>query len=309
MTQTFIHVEHLTEVAAQMPTYLALGSFDGVHKGHQAVLQQMVAAARAAGMRSAVLTFFPHPTRVLRGQEGPYYITTLPDRVRLLAEQGVDLIITHPFNEEVRQTRAADFVDQLIGYLDMRQIWGGDFAFGYKREGDVPFLRRLGAERGFSVELVESMVTVAGDWVSSSRIRRCLGEGNVEDVNACLGRPFHVDGEVVYGDQRGRTIGFPTANLAVWDELVLPENGVYGTYAWVGDRRYTAATNVGVRPTVNGRGVTVEAHLLDFTGDLYGQNLRVEFMHHIRPEKKFSGLPELTAQIQTDVNTIRALLS
>jgi len=309
MTQTFIHVEHLTEVAVQIPTYLALGSFDGVHKGHQAVLQQMVAAARAAGMRSAVLTFFPHPTRVLRGQEGPYYITTLPDRARLLAEQGVDLIITHPFNEEVRQTRAADFVDQLIRYLDMRQIWGGDFAFGYKREGDVPFLRRLGAERGFSVELVESMVMVAGERVSSSRIRRCLGEGNVEDVNACLGRPFHVSGEVVYGDQRGRTIGFPTANLAVWDELVLPENGVYGTYAWVGDRRYIAATNVGVRPTVNGRNVTVEAYLLDFTGDLYGQNLRVEFMHHIRPEKKFSGLPELTAQIQADVNTIRALLS
>lgn len=308
MTQTFIHVEHLTEVESQTPTYLALGSFDGVHIGHQAVLQEMVTAARAAGVRSAVLTFFPHPTRVLRGLQGPYYITTLADRVRLLAEQGVDLIITHPFNEEVRQTRAADFVDQLIRYLDMRQIWGGNFAFGYKREGDVPFLRRLGAERGFRVELVQSMVTVAGDWVSSSRIRRCLGEGNVTDVNACLGRPFHVTGEVVYGDQRGRTIGFPTANLAAWEELLLPANGVYAAYAWVGEQRYIAATNVGVRPTVNGRGVTVEAHLLDFAGDLYGQTLRVEFVHRIRPEKKFSGLPELVTQIQDDVRVIRGLL-
>ena len=308
MDQTFIHVEHLTEVDNQTPTYVALGSFDGVHLGHQAVLQQMVAAARADGVRSAVLTFFPHPTRVLRGLQGPYYITTLADRVRLLAEQGVDLIITHPFNEEVRLTRAADFVDQLIRYLDMRQIWGGNFAFGYKREGDVPFLRRLGAERGFRVELVQSMVTVAGDWVSSSRIRRCLADGNVTEVNACLGRPFHVAGEVVHGDQRGHTIGFPTANLAAWAELLLPANGVYATYAWVGDRRYAAATNVGVRPTVNGRGVTVEAHLLDFDGDLYGQKLRVEFMHHIRPEKKFNGLPELVAQIQDDVRVIRGLL-
>lgn len=309
MTQTFIHVEHLTEVELSTPTYLAIGSFDGVHVGHQAVLQEMVAAARADGRRSAVLTFFPHPTRVLRGQEGPYYITTLADRVRLLAEQGIDLIITHPFNEEVRQTRAADFVDQLIRYLDMRQIWGGNFAFGYKREGDVPFLRRLGAERGFSVELVRSMVEVQGDWVSSSRIRRCLAEGNVATVRECLGRPFHVTGDVAQGDQRGRTIGFPTANLAAWDELLLPANGVYATYAWLGDQRYVAATNVGVRPTVNGRGVTVEAHLLDYSGDLYGQELRVEFIQHIRPEKKFSGLPELTAQIQADVSAIRAMLA
>ncbi len=309
MTQTFIHVEHLTEVKHSTPTYLAIGSFDGVHMGHQAVLQEMVAAARADGRRSAVLTFFPHPTRVLRGQEGPYYLTTLADRVQLLAEQGIDLIITHPFNEEVRLTRAADFVDQLIRYLDMRQIWGGNFAFGYKREGDVPFLRRLGAERGFSVELVRSMVEVQGDWVSSSRIRRCLAEGNVATVRECLGRPFHVTGDVTQGDQRGRTIGFPTANLAAWDELLLPANGVYATYAWLGDQRYVAATNVGVRPTVNGRGVTVEAHLLDYSGDLYGQELRVEFIQHIRPEKKFSGLPELTAQIQADVSAIRAMLA
>jgi riboflavin kinase/FMN adenylyltransferase len=309
MTQTFVHVEHLTEVPTPKPTYLALGSFDGVHVGHQAVLQQLVKASRAAGVRSAVLTFFPHPTRVLRGQEGPYYINTLEDRVRLLAAQGVDLIITHPFNEEVRLTRAADFVAQLLRYLDMRQIWGGDFAFGYKREGDVPFLRRLGAERGFTVELVQSMVAAQGDWVSSSRIRQCLTAGNVEDVAVCLARPFHVTGEVVYGDQRGRTIGFPTANLAVWEELLLPANGVYASYAWLGEERYLAATNVGVRPTVNGRSVTVEAHLLDFEGDLYGQQLRIEFMRHIRPEKKFSGLPELTAQIQADVSEIRGLLA
>ena len=209
----------------------------------------------------------------------------------------------------MRQTRAADFVDQLIEYADMRQIWGGDFAFGHKREGDIPFLRELGAERGFSVELVEAMVAVNEDWVSSSRVRRCLQDGNVEEVALCLGRPFHVSGEVVKGDQRGRTIGFPTANLAAWDELLLPANGVYATYAWVGETRYVAATNVGNRPTVNGRSVTVEAHLLNFEGDLYGKNVRVEFINHIRPEKKFSGLDALTAQIQADVLEIQERLA
>ncbi len=269
----------------------------------------MVAAAKKDGVRTAVLTFFPHPNRVLQNLTEAYYITTIADRVRLLGEQGIDLVITHPFNDEVRHTRAADFVEQLIEYADMRQIWGGDFAFGYKREGDIPFLRKLGAERGFSVELVEAMVAVNGDWVSSSRIRRCLQDGNVAEVALCLGRPFHVSGEVVKGDQRGRTIGFPTANLAAWDELLLPANGVYATYAWVGETRYVAATNVGNRPTVNGRSVTVEAHLLDFEGDLYGENVRVEFINHIRPEKKFSGLDALTTQIQADVVEIRGLLS
>ncbi|MCZ7670078.1 MAG: hypothetical protein M5U34_24340 [Chloroflexi bacterium] len=126
---------------------------------------------------------------------------------------------------------------------------------GYKREGDVPFLRQLGAERGFSVQVINTMVEVDDDWVSSSRIRRRLTEGQIEEVNACLGRPFQVSGEVVLGDRRGHTIGFPTANLEVWDELLLPANGVYATYAWVGQRRYLAATNVGIRPTVNGRSV------------------------------------------------------
>ena len=309
MNQQTTHVNLLTEISEKQPTYLAIGSFDGVHLGHQEVLRQMVAAAKQNGARTAVLTFFPHPKRVLQNLTEAYYITTIADRVRLLGEQGIDLVITHPFNDEVRQTRASDFVDQLIAYADMRQIWGGDFAFGYKREGDIPFLRKLGAERGFSVELVEAMVEVNGDWVSSSRVRRCLQDGNVEEVALCLGRPFHVSGEVVKGDQRGRTIGFPTANLAAWDELLLPANGVYATYAWVGETRYVAATNVGNRPTVNGRSVTVEAHLLDFEGDLYGDNLRVEFINHIRPEKKFSGLDALTAQIQADAVEIQERLT
>lgn len=304
-----IHVQHLTEVTERAPTYLALGSFDGVHLGHQAVIDRMVRAARRDGARSAVLTFFPHPKRVLQRLEGPYYITRLADRVALLADIGVDLVITHPFDDAVRQTRAADFVAQMQQWVGMRQLWGGNFAFGYKREGDVPFLRRLGAETGFSVELVSTLIEVNGEQVSSSRIRRDLRAGSLADVTACLGRPYHVAGEVVKGDQRGRTIGFPTANLAVWEELILPANGVYATMAQVGEARYPAATNVGVRPTVNGSHVTVEAHLLDFDGDLYGQELRLEFVERVRPERKFGGLAELTAQIQQDVAQIRQRLA
>jgi riboflavin kinase/FMN adenylyltransferase len=305
----FTHVNHLTEVSERQPTFLAIGSFDGVHRGHQAIIQQMVAAAQAQGVRSAVLTFFPHPKRVIQQVSGRFYLTTLPDRIKLLAQQGIDLVITHPFNEAVRQTRAADFVAQLCQHLDMRQLWGGDFALGYNREGDVPFLRRLGQEKGYTVELVEAMVEYKDQLVSSTRIRRGLAEGDIAVVNGCLGRPFHLNGTITLGAQRGRIIGFPTANLQVWDEQLLPAYGVYATYAWLGAQRIPAATNIGVRPTVDGQQLAIEAHLIDFDADLYGKELRLEFISRVRPEMKFSGLDALKAQIQADVTAIREELS
>lgn len=308
MKQHSLHVDNLAAVPDRQPTYLALGSFDGVHLGHQAVLGQMVSAARADGVRAAVLTFFPHPAHFIRGAQGRYYLTTLADRAALLAAQGVDLVITHPFDEHLRLTRAADFVDQLIAALDMRQIWGGNITFGYQREGTMDFLRELGPAKGFTVQPVSAFVTYGGELVSSSRVRRALSAGDMAEVNGCLGREHSLSGVVVMGDQRGRTIGFPTANLAVWDELLLPADGVYAAYAWVGNRRYRTATNVGVRPTVNGRERTVEAHLLDFDGNLYGQTLRLDFIAHIRPEKKFAGLGELQEQIRADVARARVLL-
>ena len=303
-----IRINALTEVIERMPTFVAIGSFDGVHRGHQLVLQNMVAAAKKQDTRTAVLTFFPHPKRVLQNLTGPYYLATLDDRVAQLAAQGIDLIITHDFDETVRHTRAADFVDQLQRYLDMRQLWGGDFAIGYKREGDVPFLRQLGQEKGFTVELVQGMVELPDGVVSSSRVRASLTAGDVADVANCLGRPYHVRGLIVMGDQRGRTIGFPTATLDAWDEQLRPANGVYATYAWIGGQRHLAATNVGVRPTINGGNVTIEAHLLDFNRDIYGQAMRLEFIQRIRSEQKFSGLDALQAQIQADVAEVRTVL-
>lgn len=306
MTQQLLRVNTLAEIDDRRPTYLALGSFDGVHRGHQAVLRQMVDEARAAGARSAVLTFFPHPKRVISGDRGRFYINTIEDRVALLAALGIDLVITHLFDDSVRTIPAANFVDQMLSVLDMRQIWGGNFAFGYRREGDVDFLRRVGEERGFDVRTVDALLTFEGSLVSSSRVRRGLDAGDFHDVNGCLGRRHTLSGVVVQGDQRGRTINFPTANLAVWDELLLPANGVYAAYAWLGGRRYAAAANVGVRPTVNGRDRTVEAYLLDYDGgEFYGETLRLAFERRIRDELRFSDLDALRAQIQQDVDHVR----
>jgi len=304
-THSFVRVTHLSEVDHKRPTYVAIGSFDGVHRGHQALLRSMVARARETGARTAALTFFPHPRRVMQTLPPRFYLTTLEDRVRLLADQGIDLIITHPFDDEVRQIRAADFVDQLLDALDMKQLWGGNFALGYRREGDVPFLRRQGEEKGFTVETLAEPVMWGGAPVSSRRIRAALEAGDLAEANGCLDRLYCVRGPVVKGDQRGRTIGFPTANLALWSELLLPANGVYATYIWVGGRRHAAATNVGVRPTVDGLSLTVEAHILDFDRDIYGEQVRLEFVRRIRPEMKFPGLDALKAQILVDTETVR----
>lgn len=305
MTHSFVRVTHLSEVDHKRPTYVAIGSFDGVHRGHQALLRAMVERARADGLRTAALTFFPHPRRVMQTLPPRFYLTTLEDRVRLLADQGIDLIITHPFDDEVRQIRAADFVDQLVAALDMKQLWGGNIALGYRREGDIPFLRRQGEQKGFTVETFDELVSWNGEPVSSRRIRAGLEAGDMDDVNGCLGRLYCVRGHVVKGDQRGRTLGFPTANLSLWDELLLPGNGVYATWAWVEGQRLAAATNVGVRPTVDGLTLTVEAHLLDFDGDIYGEEVRLEFVRRIRPEMKFAGLDALKAQILADVTEVQ----
>ena len=308
MKLSYTHVNSFVEVQERRPTFLAIGSFDGIHLGHQKLLHSMVKAAKTVDARTAVITFFPHPKRLLLNLQGPYYISTIQQRVETLANQGIDLIITQPFDDSIRLTRTVDFMEQLCQNLDLKQLWGGDFALGYKREGDVPTLRKIGEEKGYTVELVDTLVEWEGDRVSSSRIRRSLVNGEIEEVNGCLGRPYTVRGEVTMGDQRGRTIGFPTANLKVWPEQLLPANGVYATYAHVRGKTYTAATNIGIRPTIENNRLTIEAHLLDFDADLYDQTIELTFISRIRPEQKFSGLDALKAQIQVDIDAIRAKL-
>ncbi len=308
MTNEFIHVQTLNEITERKPTYLAIGSFDGVHAGHQVILKRLVKAAQAAQVQAAVLTFFPHPKRVVKNLTGPYYLSTLNERIEILRDLGINLLITHPFDKKVRTTKADDFIDQLIEVMDLKQLWGGDFALGHNREGDIPYLQNLGKSRGFTVESMSDLHMLDGQIVSSSRVRNSLSLGHVTDVKLCLGRPYQLVGQVVPGDQRGRTIGFPTANLDVWEEQLLPMNGVYASLVTVGGQTYLSATNVGTRPTVEGKTVRVETHLLDFDQDIYGQEIQLQFMQFIRQEMKFNGLPELKEQIAKDIQTIRTIL-
>jgi riboflavin kinase/FMN adenylyltransferase len=308
MKQRFEHVTDLTAIRERTPTFLAIGVFDGVHCGHQELLSRMTAAARQLGARSAAMTFFPHPRSVVPGQKGPQYLCSLEERIELLAELGLDLVITHPFDEQTRNTSAKDFVERLCINLELSQLWGANFGLGYKREGDLSFLQKMGEKKGFSVHQFETFIESQGRPISSSRIRQAVREGRVMDASKLLGRSYRMVGKVIHGDGRGKELGSPTANLAVWEEQVMPLSGVYATYAWLDGRRYPAATNVGVRPTVNGRSLIIESHLIDFEGDIYGSELALDFVGRIRDEIKFPGLDSLVTQIRADITLVRKQL-
>ena len=308
MNNNSVLVTNFESVKEIMPTFLAIGVFDGVHRGHQRLLQNMVAAAREAGARAAVLTFFPHPGAVIHNRHGRLYLSTLHERISLLTSQGLDLVITQSFDDQVRQTPAAEFVNQLCRHLSLSQLWGGAFSLGFNREGDLPFLQKMGRDKGFTVHRVETMVQWDGQRVSSSRVRQALTGGEMNEVNGCLGHRYSLTGTVIHGDGRGGPLGIPTANLSVWEELLLPANGVYATYARLNNQKYRAATNVGFRPTVNGHNMNVEAHLLDFDGNIYGQEVTLEFVSWLRDEQKFPSLEALVEQIQADIATVRAQL-
>src|SRR5690606_12670915 len=207
------HVTDLNDARPDRPTIVAVGMFDGVHRGHQHLLKRLVESARAEGLIPTVLTFFPHPDEVLGRAQGRYYLTTPEQRAALLGALGVEVIVSHPFDDEVRQMRAAAFVDRLVEHLKLRELWvGQDFALGYKREGNVEFLRAQGAQKGFVVHVVDLVGNdKSGDIISSSTIRAALEVGDVERAARWLGRPYAVEGTVIHGDGRGRTIGFATA--------------------------------------------------------------------------------------------------
>lgn len=303
------HVYDIASAQLTQASVVTIGVFDGVHAGHQHLVRQLVQEAHATGRQAVVVTFFPHPDVILKRLAGRYYLTMPEQKAAQLLKLGVDLVVTHPFDEQVRVMRAASFVELLLRHLRMQALWvGSDFALGYRREGDVAFLRDQGAQRGFVVHETD-LLHREGHRISSTAIRQALQAGDVEAARAGLGRGYSVIGEVVRGEGRGRQIGFPTANVAVSEQQVIPVNGVYAGWAWVDGERYSAVTNVGVRPTFNGAGITVEAHLLDFQQDIYGQTLEVSFETLLRPEQRFNGIQELIAQIGLDVQAGRLALS
>ncbi len=290
---------------------LALGTFDGLHLGHRQVIRQAVDHAHAGGRRSVAVTFEPHPLEVLRPSPEPVLLTTLEERQALLSGLGVDVTLVLPFDLEFSRTPAQAWLDGVLAQrLLARAIFAGSsYTFGYRREGTAQSLAEWGRARGIEVHLVPA-VLVDGEPVSSSRIRSALREGLVDEAARLLGQCYRLEGRVTSGEGRGRTLGYPTANLAVDSpRKILPGVGVYATIARAGGRRYGGATNVGRRPTFGGGRITVETHLLGFHGNLVGEPISVEFVRRIREERAFSGPEALGQQIGRDVAQVRELLA
>jgi len=290
------------------PSAVALGVFDGVHVGHRAILGAAVAHARATGASALVCTFEPNPLEVLQPDRAPQAITTLEERLDLIAGCGVDGTVVLTFTREVAAIEPEAFVkDVLVERLAARQVVVGfNHRFGRGARGDAALLRDLGGRLGFSVDVIEPL-SVDGVPVSSTAIRAALGRGDLASAERMLGRPYTLPGKVVPGAGRGRTLGFPTANVAP-DRPVLLAPGVYACGAEVAGQAHRAVVNIGVRPTFGGDTLAVEAYLLDFAGDLYGQTIRLTFTSRIREERRFPSVDALRAQIADDVDTARKRL-
>jgi riboflavin kinase / FMN adenylyltransferase len=307
-------LRHATAAGSDRGAVFAIGNFDGVHLGHQTVIAEARARARAAGAPFAVLTFEPHPRAVFQPGAAPFRLTPLRDKARLMAALGVELLVAHRFDAAFAQRSAEDFVAAVLvaGMGARHVVVGYDFVFGNRRRGTPVVLRALGDAMGFGVSVVDPVTSASGATYASTRIRDHLVEGRPRAATELLGRPWEVSGHVRGGDRRGRTIGFPTANLALGDYL-RPAAGVYAVRVGREDgtrtRWHDGAANLGWRPTVGGQDLRLEAHLFDYSGDLYGQRLRVAFIEHLRPERRFSGLDALKAQIAEDCARARAVLA
>ncbi|MBE0415141.1 MAG: bifunctional riboflavin kinase/FAD synthetase [Dehalococcoidia bacterium] len=327
--------EELARALPERDLMLTIGVFDGVHLGHQFLIEKLRKKAAREGLLSGVVTFHRHPRLVLSPESKLTYLTSLKERIRLLESLGVAHIITLSFTPELSQLGAREFIGLLKRYLRMRGlVIGPDFALGRGREGDAPTLKALGEELHFSVEVVPPMVW-QGEVVSSTAIRHALSRGDVMAVSGLLGRRFTLAGLVTKGDARGRILGIPTANLIPDPEQALPADGVYATRVFrpfktglsqrgkletaarlhdlgkneISETVYQAVTNIGIRPTFGGGQRIIEVHLLDFEGELYGYEIKIELVERLRGEERFSGAEELKAQIMKDVEQARALLA
>jgi riboflavin kinase/FMN adenylyltransferase len=301
--------------AAPLPTdargsVVTVGTFDGVHLGHRAVLEVITHQAKRTGRRSVLVTFHPHPLRIVRPESAPQLLTVPAEKKEILAESGLQYAVFVAFTPELQQYPARRFVTEiLLERLGMRElVIGYDHGFGRGREGTVETMRELGEEFGFKVDVVDA-VSVAGEAVSSSRIRAALEVGDVAFAANALGRPYSLQGAVVQGMKRGRLLGFPTANIAVDDtDKLLPLEGVYAVHGRVRGARIPGLLHLGPRPTFNGYPPTVELHLLDWQGDLYGEQVRVDFHARIREVRHFPTAADLVAQMLNDAEVGRRLL-
>ncbi|MBN1536584.1 MAG: bifunctional riboflavin kinase/FAD synthetase [Anaerolineales bacterium] len=291
-------------------SWLTVGTYDGIHLGHQEIIRCVIEGAKKAAIPSVVVTFFPPPAVILSKRQEPYYLTSPEERAVVLERLGVDIMVTHPFNLQVSQMSAHEFVARIHGHFGFRHLCvGHDFALGKNREGDAAQLREIGKEFGFTVSTIPAM-EIDGNIVSSSLIRNMLSQGKVAEIERYLGRRYQITGKVIPGDHRGKQLGFPTANMHTWAERALPKTGVYACRVSIKDESWMAVTNIGRRPTFENAPVNprVEAHLLNFSGDLYGQEVEIEFVSRLRDERKFANVDELIAQVNQDIKVARKFL-
>ena len=282
---------------------LTIGNYDGVHIGHRKIIEEVIRKARAAGGTSMLMTFNPHPLNVVKPETPVGLISPVDVKKRLVEESGIDVLVIVPFTAEFRTIEPEDYVKTiLVERLGIKSlIVGYDFRFGKGGRGDVALMARLADELGFEFEVMQA-ITLGGEKIGSNRIRRMIREGEVERAMGFLGRPYTIEGEVVKGFGRGHEIGFPTINISTSFELI-PRIGVYSTEMRIGGERFHSVTNIGYNPTFDGKELTIETFILDFSGDLYGREVALAFHKRIRDEMKFPSVDALKARIAADVET------
>jgi len=302
------HFRSLDEINLQN-SWLTVGVFDGVHRGHQEIIKVLTAGAQATSAPAVLLTFDPHPAKVIG--RGDIKLLTLPDeRAELLEEMGVNVVITHPFDKDVANITALDFMKQLKSHLGLQHlVLGYDSVLGKNREGNVMRLTEIGQELDYAVEVVAALSDESGV-ISSTEIRKLISIGNVTEAARLLGRPYSLHGPVIHGEGRGKEINVPTANIGYSHEKIIPANGIYACWAYLQGERFRAAINIGINPTFTPEKQipNVEVHLLDFDREIYGQDVRLEFVARLRDELKFDSVDGLVEQIWKDVEETRKIL-
>jgi riboflavin kinase/FMN adenylyltransferase len=289
--------------------FVTIGNFDGVHLGHQFLFKTLITEARRENRKTVVITFDPHPKKILHPDRRPFYlITTLDEKIRLIEKQGIDALMIIPFTLEFSETTADEFVHEILwSTLHIRKIFvGHDYTFGKDKAGNESLLAKLGDKLGFEVSIINAF-KVNNGIISSTRLRYAILEGNVKKAMAILGRPYNLGGIVIEGSRRGGTLGFPTANIKPV-KVLIPANGVYAAIIHMEGSRYQGVLNIGHNPTFSDEKLSIEVHILDFNDNIYGKNLDILFIDRIRDEKKFEGPEKLVEQIKRDTDQARIIL-
>ena len=304
-------ITDITTFTTQQPTVLTIGTFDGVHLGHQKIIERVVATARQEGLLATIFTFFPHPRMVVQHDKSLKLIHTLEEKKQLLQRLGVDLLVVQPFNEAFAQLTAEEFVSTiLVQHLNVKKvIIGYDHRFGRNRTANINDMRLFGEKYGFAVEEI-SVQEVDEVSVSSTKIREALNKGDVTTAKHYLGTPYSLTGTVVHGLKLGRTLGYPTANIQVTEDYkLIPKDGVYAVYSYIDARKVYGMMSIGKNPTIEGKGASIEVYFFDFNGDLYDRELTIYFVKYLREERKFSSVALLKKQLQDDETTARKAIA